>query len=262
MQKILEVKNIDKSFVRKNGLFKKETKDKILKNVSFTLEKGKILGLVGESGCGKSTVSNVIVKLIEPDSGEVYFNGENILNIKEKDFRHMRPKIQLISQNPYKAFNPKLNVEELMLDGLLEHFDNTKEELIHKCEEMLEKCGLPKDTMQRYPHEFSGGQLQRISIARTLCMEPELVIADEIVSALDMSTQAEILDLLLKLKKENNLSIIFISHDLGVIRKICDEIVVMKKGEIVDMGDKFHIFHESENEYTKKLVSAIPIFEY
>lgn len=262
MEDLLKVVDLKKSYKCKKSFFKKDTYEEILKGINLEVKSGQIVGLLGESGCGKSTLSKIIVKLIESDCGEIYFNGVDISKMSEEEFHPFRKDIQYISQNPFTSFNPKMKVCKIMTEAMEEFNIGNKETRQDIILELLEDCGLPKDSLNRYPHEFSGGQLQRLAIARALTLNPKLILADEIVSALDISIQAQILDLLMELKDKKNLSILFISHDLGVIRKISNKIYVMEKGKIVDVGTSKYIFEESNVEYTRKLVEALPIFNY
>ncbi len=257
-EEILKIKNIYKSFFLNPGFFSVGEEKKVLKNVSLNLKKNSILGVVGESGCGKSTLARVIMGLTDCENGEIEFGSyNNILKLKRSEFKNIRKKIQMVFQDPYSSIDPKFKIidivsEPLIIDGV------SKKEASEKAGIILEKIGFNRDDFNKYPHEFSGGQRQRIGIARSLILEPEILIADEPVSALDVSIQAQILDLLLNLKSEMNLSIIFISHDLSVVRAISDELAVMYSGKIVEMGDSEEIFSKPLHPYTHELINAVP----
>lgn len=262
MNEVLRVENIDKSYRTEKGLLKKLVVTPVLKNVSLDIKRGEIVGLLGESGCGKSSLAKSIVNLTAIDSGSIFFEGVDISNMKEKDFHKYRQDIQYISQNPFTSFNNKMKVKDILLEAMEEYKLGTEEERMDRINYLLKSCKLPADSLGRYPYEFSGGQLQRLAIARALTVEPKLILADEIVSALDISVQSEILQLLMDLTKNSDLSILFISHDLAVVKILASRIYVMKDGEIVDSGDSDYIFKESRVEYTKKLVDSIPVFPY
>lgn len=260
---ILEIKEVSKTYVTKSWGLKKNIVSDAVKNVSITLKEGETLGLAGESGCGKSTLAKMIIKLLEPDEGHILYQGKDINTISEKQFRKMRPQIQLIQQNPFNCMDPHMKIEKILAEGIKAHEIETgncsiREYLV----QILKRCGLKEDYLDRYPDEFSGGQLQRLAIARAIALKPKVLIADEIVSALDISIQGQILNLLKSLQEEEKLSIIFISHDLCVIRKISDRIIVMKEGEIVDQGEPEYIFEESKCSYTMMLREAIISFPY
>jgi len=259
---ILEVNNLKKHFpVRSAG------KSKVVKavdDVSFKLYEEETLGLVGESGCGKSTLGRAILRLHEPTSGEVIFNGENVLAKSRREMRKLRRQMQFIFQDPYSSLNPRMNVYNILSEPLLAHGyfkrdKKGKEEMHNFVLALMEKCGLPPYYCYRYPHQFSGGQRQRIGIARSLILSPTFVICDEPVSALDVSIQSQILNMMVDLRKEKKLSYIFISHDLGVVKHISDRIGVMYLGSIVELADKDAMFDDPKHPYTKALLSAIPM---
>ena len=250
---ILEVKHLKKYFNTPKGTLH------AVDDVSFTLERGKTLGIVGESGCGKSTTGRAILRLIEPTAGEVIFNGEDITKKNKEQMRLLRREMQLIFQDPYASLNPRQRVADIIMEPLLFHgIAKTKEEARERCMNILARVGLRPEQAGRYPHQFSGGQRQRIGIARALAVNPEFIIADEPVSALDVSIQAQILNLLMDLKDEFNFSYLFIAHDLSVVRHISDRLGVMYLGSIVEMGDKHTLFTNPVHPYTKVLFAAVP----
>ena len=218
-----------------------------------------ILAIAGESGCGKSTLAKAIMKLVQSDSGEILLNGENVLNLKHnKDLKKFYQKVQMIFQNPYSSLNPKMKIGEILKEPLIINTDLKKEEITKIVEEKIEKVGLDKSALNLYPHEFSGGQRQRIAIARSLILNPEFIIADEPVSALDVSIQAQIINLLKQLKEDFNLTFLFISHDLSVIKYLSDRIAIMYLGEVVEIGKTEEIFKNPKHPYTKALLSSVP----
>lgn len=257
---ILEVNGLKKYFPIKGGFFNTvKTQFKAVDDVSFNLQKGKILGLVGESGCGKTTLGRTILKLIDPTGGTVKYKGQDITDMSQKDFRQLRKKMQIIFQDPYSSLNPRMTIGDIVTEPMdIHNILANKKERNERAADLLEKVGLAGDYLNRYPHEFSGGQRQRICIARALSLNPEFIICDESVSALDVSVQAQVLNLLLDLKEEFDLSYIFISHDLSVIKFISDEIGVMNKGRIVEFADSEEIYKNPQDPYTRKLLDAIP----
>ncbi len=257
---ILEIKNLQKHFPLKKNLWGKTTSwVKAVRGVDLKVRKGRTLGLVGESGCGKTTLGRTILRLIEPTSGDIIYKGTNINNLSRSDMRAMRKKMQIIFQDPYASLNPRMTIGSAVMEPMLIHkLEPDRKKRQKKAEALIERCGLPGSVLNRYPHEFSGGQRQRICIARALAVEPEFIICDESVSALDVSVQAQILNLLLDLQEEMGLSYIFISHDLAVVKFIADEIAVMNQGEIVEMSDCIKIYEDPQVQYTKDLLSAIP----
>lgn len=260
MDKILEIKNLKKYYPIKKGIFSK-TSDfvKAVDEVSFSVESGKTLGLVGESGCGKSTLARAILRLIEPDSGFILFKNKDITNLSYKEMKNIRKDLQIIFQDPFGSLDPRFTVFGIIAEGIINFSAERKKEVIYeKVAKALADVGLSKDILNRYPHEFSGGQRQRISIARALVLSPKLLVLDEPVSSLDVSIQAQIINLLIDLQKERGLSYIFIAHDLSVVRHICDQVCVMKNGKIVERGETSQIFENSQNSYTKRLLSSIP----
>jgi len=226
--------------------------------VSFSLNKGQTLGLVGESGCGKSTTARAIMQLLPPTSGEILFQGATMHDLKGERLRMMRQKFQIIFQDPYASLNPRMTVEQIIGEPLRNFGMDQREERQQRVKTLLDEVGLPAGAASRYPHEFSGGQRQRISIARALAPRPQLVICDEPVSALDVSVQAQILNLLQALQRSHNLTYLFISHDLAVVRYICDQVAVMYKGRIVEQAPADVLFSAPQHPYTQCLLDAIP----
>ena len=255
---ILEVKSLNKTFFLKEGLFGKRAVPAV-KNVSFQLPKGKTLGLVGESGSGKTTVGLTLMRLHDATSGEVLFEGRDLLSLTEKEMMAYRRRIQIIFQNPYASLNPRFTIGQILLEPMRIHKigrdDHDRHDLAFK---LLERVGLAPASFYKYPHEFSGGQRQRIAIARCLTMKPDVLICDESVSALDVSVQAQVLNLLQELQDEFGLSYIFISHDLAVVKYISDQVMVMNDGEIIEIADSDEIYLNPKQEYTRKLLSSIP----
>jgi peptide/nickel transport system ATP-binding protein len=257
---VLQVKSLKKWFPVRKGIFGKVVDHvKAVNDVSFDVYPGETLGLVGESGCGKTTLGRVILKLIEPTSGEIWFKQQEITNFSSSEMRPLRKNLQIIFQDPYSSLNPRLNIGEALMEPMQVHnIHKNDRERKEKVMELLEKVSLRPEHFNRYPHEFSGGQRQRICIARTLTMNPEFIICDESVSALDVSVQAQVLNLLNDLKKEFNFTYIFISHDLSVVKFMSDRMVVMNKGRIEEMGFADDIYNDPKTEYTQKLIEAIP----
>jgi len=255
---ILDVRNLSKSFWTREGLFGKREFHAV-KNVSFKLRKGKTLGLVGESGSGKTTVGLTLMRLHEATGGEVLFEGDDILKMSQKQFMPYKRRIQIIFQNPYASLNPRFTIGQILTEPMMIHGIGTSgQERADLAFEMLGKVGLPEVSFYKYPHEFSGGQRQRIAIARCLTLKPDILICDESVSALDVSVQAQVLNLLQDLQDEFGLSYLFISHDLAVVKYISDEVMVMSEGELVEMADSDEIYRDPQQPYTQRLLSAIP----
>jgi len=257
---LLSVKNLKVYFsARKTLLGKVLNYTKAVNDISFEVFEGETLGLVGESGCGKSTLGRTILRLIDATGGSVFYKGEDLLKAKSARLKALRKEMQIIFQDPYSSLNPRINIgdaiaEPLRVHGLISSSKQRKEKVI----ELLAKVNLKPEHYQRYPHEFSGGQRQRIVIARALVLEPSFVICDESVSALDVSVQAQVLNLLNDLKKEFGFTAIFISHDLGVVRYISDRIMVMNKGKMEEIGDAEQVYHHPQSDYTKRLIDSIP----
>lgn len=255
---LIEIKNLSKTY-KEEGSFLTKKKDSplVLDNINLNIEKGTIVSLVGESGCGKTTLANCILKLIKPDSGEILFNDKNILNLNKKETFEFRKKIQMIFQNPYSSLNPKMKIFDTLMEPLLIHKTLSKKDMLKRVDEILDMTEISKDSLTKYPHEFSGGQCQRIAIARALILNPEFIVADEPVSALDVSISATIINLLLELKEKLNLTMLFISHDLNLVRYLSDKIAVMNKGKIVEYENTLELFSNPKDDYTKYLLSAI-----
>ena len=260
MNTLLKIENVSKSFSASEGLFFKTNKKvKALDKVSFDIKKGEILGIVGESGCGKSTLGRVILRLLDADSGKVYFDGNDILSLSKIKMREIRRDMQIVFQDPFASLNPRMKVGELIGEPLRLHGMKDHHEINKRVEEIIRLVGLDKYHLKKYPHEFSGGQRQRICIARALILKPKLVICDEAVSALDVSIQSQIINLLNDLKDELGLTYMFISHDLSVVKHISDRVGVMYLGKIVEITSTENIFNEPRHPYTQALISAIPI---
>ena len=256
---ILEVRNLQKRFVLAKTLMGKPTKELVaVDNVSFKLKAGETLGIVGESGCGKTTLGRTILRLHPSSGGEIYFKGQNIADLKGQDLRDLRTKMQIIFQDHYSSLPPRATVGDILSEPVLVHGIVPKKEVKDYVLDLMEKCGLRDYYYERYPHEFSGGQRQRICIARALSVKPELVICDEPVSALDVSIQAQIINLLKDLQRSMNLTYLFISHDLSVVKFISDKVGVMYLGKMMEFGAKKDIFANPLHPYTQALFSAIP----
>ena len=256
---ILRVENLEKIYFKRYGLFSGKTSFKAIDNVSFKLFEGETLGLVGESGCGKSSLGNAILQLNRATSGSVFYKGKNLHKLSKKDLRHLRKEIQIIFQDPLASLNPRLTVGEAIIEPMVVHkLYNNYGCRKSKALDILEKVGIDKSSFDRYPHEFSGGQRQRIVIARTIAVEPKLIICDESVSALDLSVQAQVLNLLNSLKEDFKFTYIFISHDLAVVKHMSDKILVMNNGRIEEQGDADEVYKNPKQKYTKRLISAIP----
>lgn len=257
---LLEVKDLGVHFPIKGGVFGRTIDNfKAVDGVSFKLRRGMTLGLVGESGCGKTTLGRALIRLLEPSTGQVLYDGIDVTKLNKNDMREIRSRMQIIFQDPYSSLNPRMTIGEILLEPMLLHnIEDTKEKRIEKAKWLLEKVGLKGGQLSRYPHEFSGGQRQRICIARALAVNPEFIICDESVSALDVSVQAQVLNLLLDLQEEFGLTYIFISHDLSVVNFISDEVAVMKAGKFVEMDKANEIYLHPKMEYTQNLLEAIP----
>ena len=256
---LIEAKDICKYFPLMGGIFPHETGSvKAVNNVSLQIHKGETLGLVGESGCGKSTLGNVLLGLEKPTSGQVIYNGIELYGCRRSEYKKIRQEIQVIFQDPYESLNPRMTVRELVAEGLRIRGGMTKAEQKARVMEILKQVGLNPEHYNRYPHEFSGGQRQRIGIARALIVEPKLIICDEPVSALDVSVQAQILNLLSDLQKKYNMTYLFIAHGLNVVKYLSDRIGVMYLGQLVEVADSEELFVSPKHPYTQALISAIP----
>lgn len=258
-QPLLEIKNLKKQFPAKSGFFGKTKMVHAVDGIDLTINKGETISLVGESGCGKSTAGRCIIRLIEPTEGEILYQGEDILNKSAGELRRLRKEMQFIFQDPFASLNPRKTVRQILSAPLIVHGIGSATERRKKVEDIIETVGLSKKQLDRYPHQFSGGQRQRIGIARALILRPKLIIADEPVSALDVSIQAQILNLLQDLQKEFKLTYLFISHDLSVVRHISDRVAVMYLGKIVEVTGKKELYENPEHPYTKALLSSVPV---
>lgn len=258
--KLLEILDIRKYYPIHKGLLFKHTGDvRAVDGVSLTINEGETLGLVGESGCGKTTLGKLIVRLEEPSGGEMLFRGKNIFSFKGDELKLYRREVQMIFQDPQASLDPRMTAGDSIGEALLIHGMKDEKERSGRVEELLGEVGLEADHAFRYPHEFSGGQKQRIVIARALALRPSLIVADEPVSALDVSIQAQILNLMAQLRDEHNVSYLFIAHNMGVIRYMCDRVAVMKAGKIVEEGKVDEVLDSPRHPYTKSLLAAVPV---
>jgi ABC-type glutathione transport system ATPase component len=257
---LLEVKNLTKSFSSGRDWLGRRTKwSHAVKGVSFTLERGECLAVVGESGAGKSTVGRMVLRLIEPDSGSVTFDGVDVLATKPKQLRELRQRMQMIFQDPYSSLDPRMTIKDAVAEPLLVHTDKDRATREREAVELLDKVGIGSRYLGRYPAELSGGQLQRVAIARALTMKPSLIVCDEPVAALDVSVRAQVLNLLLDLQEELGLAYLFVCHDLALVEVIADRVMVMAAGEVVEADTTEQIFANPQQDYTKKLLAAIPL---
>lgn len=257
---LVEIRDLVKQFPVKGGLFQREiAKVNAVAGVDLDIHRGETLGLVGESGCGKTTLGRMLVRLLEPTSGTINFDGVDITHVQGKDLKPFRKRVQIIFQDPYTSLDPRAQVGESIAEGLRLHGVDDKDERHERVTEMLEMVGLKGDHVGRYPHEFSGGQRQRIGIARALILKPDLVVADEPVSALDVSVQAQVLNLLKDLQDTLDLTLLFVAHNLGVVEHISSRVAVMYLGKIVELTDRDTLYANPLHPYTEALLSAIPI---
>ena len=255
----IDVRNLKKTYTKHTGFLNtKSFTVNALDDVSFSVKKGQCLAIVGESGSGKSTLAKTVMKLLSPDSGEINFMKQNIVNLSSDETRVFRKKIQMIFQDPFSSLNPKFTIRQILSEPLEIHMMGDKDEIESKVIEHIKLVGLSEDDLSRYPHQFSGGQRQRICIARALIIKPEVIVCDEPVSALDVSIQAQILELLKKLQKKFQLTYLFITHDLRVVKYIADEVIVLQNGKLVEKGAVSKLFNKPSTDYTKALIEAIP----
>jgi len=256
---LLKVVNLEKKFPIQRGLFKRTVGHiHAVDGISFEIGQGETLGLVGESGCGKSTTARLILRLLDPTNGEIYFNGKEIHTLSREEIRKERKDMQIVFQDPYASLNPRMTVRQIVAEPLIVH-GLAKDDSDPAVDEMIELCGLSREFGNRYPHEFSGGQRQRVGIARALVTRPKLVVLDEPVSALDVSVQAQILNLLDDLREKFGFSYLFVAHDLSVVSHISARVAVMYLGKIVEIGTRQEIFENPQHPYTKALISAVPL---
>jgi len=256
---LVEVRHLVKQFTRSEGFLSKPSIVHAVNDVSFTVDEGETFGLVGESGSGKTTTGRCILRLIEPTSGEVRFRGDDVLAYSKEAMRQARRQMQIVFQDPYSSLNPRMRVREIIEEPLVIHSIGTRESRTERVVELYRLVGLDPATLDRYPHEFSGGQRQRIGVARALALNPSFIIADEPVSALDVSIQAQVVNLLIELQQKLGLAYLFIAHDLRLVEHICRRTAVMYLGRIVEMGNTALLFNNPRHPYTKALLSAIPV---
>jgi ABC-type oligopeptide transport system ATPase subunit len=258
---LLEVRRLTKDFTRHAGLFSRGTTVRAVDGVSFDIAEGETFGLVGESGSGKTTTGRCILRLIEPTSGEVRFRGEDVLAFSKRQMRSARREMQIVFQDPYSSLNPRMRARDIVEEPLIIHRLGTRDERRDRVRQLFELVGLAPSYLPRYPRELSGGQRQRVGIARAIALNPSFVIADEPVSALDVSVQAQVINLLMDLQQRLKLTYLFIAHDLRLVRHICRRMAVMYLGRIVEMGETKHIFAAPAHPYTRALLSAVPVID-
>ena len=260
IEELLVVRDLKKHFLPKKKFLETSSAPiRAVDGISFILHKGETLGLVGESGCGKSTVARTLLRLIEPTSGQVSFCGTDLFALKETEMRNLRKEMQIIFQDPYSSLNPKLSAGFLVSEPLKNFNQGSSAEINQRVQMLFERVGFKREAMERYPHEFSGGQRQRLGIARALALNPSLIVADEPVSALDVSVQAQVINLLIDLQEEFNLALLFISHDLAVVEHVSHRIAVMYVGKLVEITDTRSLFRNPLHPYTEALLSAVPV---
>jgi peptide/nickel transport system ATP-binding protein len=257
---LLEVKHLVKHYSLSRGLFSKASfVQKAVDDVSFAVQKGESFGLVGESGCGKTTLARCIIRLVEPTSGEILFGGQNIFELAGKELQQMRRRVQMVFQDPYGSLNPRMRVGTIIEEPLIIHKVGNKQQRIKRVTDLMQMVGVEPAYRKRYPHEFSGGQRQRIGIARALALQPEMIVADEPVSALDVSIQAQIMNLLKELQEKLGLTFLFIAHDLSIVQHFSDRIAVMYLGKIVELAPSTSIFQTPFHPYTRLLLASVPV---
>jgi peptide/nickel transport system ATP-binding protein/oligopeptide transport system ATP-binding protein len=256
---LLEVKDLVKEFTRRHGLFRAPSVVRAVDGISFAIDAGETFGLVGESGSGKTTTGRCVLRLIEPTSGEVRFKGEDVLQFPRERLRQARREMQIVFQDPYSSLNPRMRVGDIVEEPLIIHRVGRKAERRQRVEELFTLVGLDPSQLARYPHQFSGGQRQRIGVARAIALNPSLIIADEPVSALDVSVQAQVINLFMDLQERLKLTYLFIAHDLRLVRHICNRVAVMYRGRIVELAGAEALFQAAAHPYTRALLSAIPV---
>jgi peptide/nickel transport system ATP-binding protein len=256
---LLEVRHLSKDFSRRGGLFGRPSAIAAVTDVSFSVERGETFGIVGESGCGKTTTARCILRLVEPTSGEIVFDGRDVRALSRRELRRARRDMQIVFQDPYSSLNPRMRVDAIVEEPLIIHGLGSKPERRARVRELFALVGLSPDHLSRYPREFSGGQRQRINLARALALNPSFIVADEPVSALDVSVQAQVVNLLMDLQQRLRLTYLFIAHDLRLVEHICNRVAVMYLGRIVEMGETAKLFASPQHPYTRALLSAIPI---
>ncbi|MBI5166493.1 MAG: dipeptide ABC transporter ATP-binding protein [candidate division NC10 bacterium] len=259
MAALLEVRDLKKHFPLRKGFFGEASQVRAVDGISFAINEGETLGLVGESGCGKSTTGRLILRLLEPTGGEIYFEGRSVFQASREEMRLLRRRMQIIFQDPYSSLNPRMTVGDIVGEGMVIHKLYQGRERQDRIADLLRKVGLSPEHMSRYPHEFSGGQRQRIGIARALAVSPKLIVADEPISALDVSIQAQVINLLQDLQEDLGLTYLFIAHDLRVVEHVSDGVAVMYLGKIVELADSLELYAHPLHPYTEALLSAIPI---
>ena len=260
MSALVEVRDLVKYFPVRGGILQRKVAEvKAVDGISFDINAGEVLGLVGESGCGKTTTGRLLLRLVEPTSGQITFDGSDLLAMRPRQLKATRAQIQIVFQDPYASLDPRLPISEIIGEGLSNHGMKDRRQREATVAEILEKVGLRRYYVNRYPHEFSGGQRQRIGLARALVLRPKFVVADEPVSALDVSIQSQVLNLMAELKDEFGLTYLFISHNLGVVQHVSDRVAVMYLGKIVELADSVDLYRSPKHPYTQALLSAVPV---